>query len=60
MYPYEHMITMECKEVCILGEVKSSFWETKNDMMVERLRQRCLCFANYFYKLSRPKLAKTE
>lgn len=22
MYPYEHMIAMECKEVCILGEVK--------------------------------------
>lgn len=22
MYPYEHMIAMECKEVCILGEVQ--------------------------------------
>jgi len=22
MYPYEHMIAMECKEVCILGEVR--------------------------------------
>lgn len=23
MYPYEHMIAMECKEVCILGEVRA-------------------------------------
>lgn len=57
MYPYEHMITMECKEVCILGEVKSSFWETKNDMTAV---SKMFVLCKLFYKLSRPKLAKTE
>lgn len=26
MYPYEHMITMECKEVCIPGEVQAALF----------------------------------
>lgn len=29
MYPYEHMIAMECKEVCILGEVRVLVLEKK-------------------------------
>lgn len=29
MYPYEHMITMECKEVCIPGEVQTPLFEKK-------------------------------
>lgn len=39
MYPYEHMITMECKEVCIPGKVQASVWE-KNCAWI------CLCFAD--------------
>lgn len=33
MYPYEHMIAMECKEVCILGGVKIFTVEKKYMML---------------------------
>lgn len=43
MYPYEHMITMECKEVCIPGEVQAPLLGNK---ICARI---CLCFADCLY-----------
>lgn len=36
MYPYEHMITMECKEVCIPGEVQAPLFDQKKKKTVLR------------------------